>query len=204
MKVNRLKFALLGLMLALAGGWLAPRESLAATTYSMKVVASMPKGSAGEKPASTLPTNTKISPCNDATKVDWVAFTVTYNAGTVADKDVYFILYNPESTSKYYAILKPKMTSPTLVNVRATLAALDATNDIYVARGNNPGGSQTEIILGSFIPVDGVDTGTWQLVGIVADSTTVDFDDITTWSAWDVATVIFNKPWKGTTLAICQ
>lgn len=204
MKMNKLRFAVLGLALGAVGFF--PGVSLAATTtYSMKVVPSMPKSSAGEKPAATLPTNTKISPCNDAAKLDGVTFTATYNAGTPADKDVYFILYNPDSASKYYSILKPKMTTTTLVNVRADLAALTAAKltDIYLAKASNPGVTQTETILGSFIPVDGVDTGTWQLIGIIADSAAIDFDDITTWTAWDVATVIFNKPWKGATVATC-
>lgn len=206
MKANKLKFAVLGLTLALSAGCFAPGESLAATsTYSMKVVASMPTGSNGASLASTYPTNTKFTPCNNAVKLDAVTFTVTYNAGTTADKDVYFILYNSESASKYYSILKPKMTTSTLVNARATLAALTAAKatDIFLAKANNPGGAQTETLLGNFIPVDAVGTGTWQLIGIVADSTTVDFDDITTWSAWDVATVVFNKPWTGTVVATC-
>lgn len=206
MKTSKLKFALLGLTLALTTGYFTPGESLAATsTYAMKIVPTMPKGSSGEKPASTYPTNTKISLCNDAAKLDAVTFTLTYNAGTTADKDVYIILYNPEVASKYYSILKPKLTTTTLVNVRASLAALTAAKatDIYLPMASNPGGAQTETLLGNFIPLDGIPTGTWQLIGIVADSTTVDFDDITTWSAWDVATIILNKPWTGATVATC-
>lgn len=206
MKTTMWKLTFLGLAWATVAGCVFPGISSAATTtYAMKVVATMPKGTNGDALAATYPTNTKFTPCNNAAKLDAVTFTVTYNAGTTADKDVYFILYNPESANKYYSILKPKLTTATQVNARATLVALTAAKltDIYLPKASNPGGALTETILGSFIPVDGVDTGTWQLIGIVADSTTVDFDDITTWSAWDVATVVFNKPWMGATVASC-
>ena len=40
-------------------------------------------------------------------------------------------------------------------------------------------------------------------IAIIADSTTVNFDAPNTWTAWDVATVVFSQPWTGTTTRSC-
>lgn len=178
----------------------------AAYSYKITVAASMPKGFAGEKLATTQPTNTKTTPCSTA-KIDAVTFTVTYDAGkVVADlKDVYLILYNPGlGASPLYTIKRNALgTGPTLTAyATAALATAAAATDIYVKTTENPGtGSISETVLGGSIIVEGVASGTWQLVGIIADKATVDFDKPSTWAAWDVGTIVFGLPWTGTAAA---
>lgn len=183
-------------VLAFAGA-----ASAATYSYKMAVVASLPTGSAGATSVATRPTNTKMTPCSTA-KPDAVAFTVTYDAGKVAAdlKDVYLILYNPNDAGPFYTLKKNTLVAGPSLTARADVAALNTNKatDIYVATTSNLGaGSTSENVLGSSIPVDGVTSGTWQLVGIIADKASVDFDDPSTWAAWDVATVVFGKPWKG-------
>lgn len=179
-----------------------------AATYSMKIVVSMPAGSEGGSLATTQPSNTKLSPCVDATKVDAVTFTLTYNAGSPADKDVYLFLFNPNASGtgtnyRFYAIKKGTLTSPVAVTNRLDVPNLVAASDIYLPKASNPGGVITETLLGGSIILDGAPSGTWQMVGIVADNTTVNFDDPSTWAAWDVGTLVIRKPWPGATNATC-
>jgi hypothetical protein len=181
-----------------------------AATYSYKisVAASFPTGTAGKTLASTQPVSTKLTPCSTA-KIDAITFTVTYDAGnSVATlKDVYMILYNPDlGASPFYTFTRGALGSAPVLAARATPAALTAAKatDIYVKATENPGsGSITETVLGGYINVDGVTTGTWQMIAIIADNATVNFDDPTTWTAWDTATVIFGKPWKGAAGTAC-
>ena len=173
-----------------------------AYAYKITTVISMPKGSIGATLASTQPTNTKLTPCT-ASKIDAVTFTVTYDAGKlVADlKDVYFFLYHGD-TKTFYSIKRSALGGAgTVITSYATAALLTAAaaTDIYVKAADNLGqGSYTETLLGSSVLVDGVATGTWQLIGIIAANATVNFNDPTTWLAWDVATVMFSQPWVGT------
>lgn len=180
----------------------------AASSYSMKVVVSMPTGSAGASLSSTQPSNTKLSACSDAAKVDAVTFTLTYSAGSPADKDVYMILFNPNAdgtgSPKFYMIKKGILTSPATVTTRNNVANIVAASDIYLAKASNTGSSVTETLLGGSIIVDGAPSGTWQVVGIVADNTTVNFDDPLTWTAWDVGTFVLRKPWVGSANTTCQ
>lgn len=183
-------------------------QALAAYSYKMTVAVTMPSKTAGATTSSARPTNTKITPCSTAT-LDAVTFTVTYDAGKVLGtdlKDVYLILYNPDDGGKYYTIKRGSLSTGPSLTSRTTVAALDGAKatDIYVKAAENPGsGSISETVLGGYITVDGVTSGTWQLIGIIADSATVSFDDPTTWSAWDVATIIFGKPWKGASGTTC-
>jgi hypothetical protein len=167
----------------------------------MKVAVSMPSGTAGAALATTQPSNTKLSPCVSG-KVDAVTLTLTYNADSPADKDVYFFLFDPNAdgiiTPKFYMIQKGSLISPIAVTPRNTASTIVAATDMYLPVASNPGGSITETLLGGSILLVGVPTGTWQLVGIVADHTTVDFNDPTTWSAWDAGTFMIGLPWVAT------
>ncbi len=196
---------------------LLPSLAKAATAYSMKVVVTMPKGSQGEKPGTTMPSNTKISPCatSGSAIVNSVSITITYNAtGTlkVADKDIFIILFNPNNIdNKFIAFGRQTFPSLLLVTTSYTdVTALtgDAFNNvpecIYLSRSNNSGGSITETILNVVLTGALGVAGTWQVIGIVADYATVDFDDPTTWSAWDVGTFMVRKPWLGDRNFNCQ
>ncbi len=199
--------ALLGLLATAGAG-----SALAAYSYKMTAAITMPNGSAGATLATTQPSNTKFTPCV-ANKLDAVTFTITYDAGKVAGtdlKDVYVILRSPSSVfypdGILYTLTRNALGGGISFNGRADAAALTAakSTDIYLKVANNPGiGSITDTILASFIAVDGVATGTWQLIGIIADSATVNFDDPSTWAAWDVATVVFSQPWTGATVRSC-
>jgi hypothetical protein len=186
-----------------------PLSAGAAATYIMKVTPSMPKGSAGEKPLATQPVNTRFSPCNSAL-VDAVTFSLAYNAGSGSDLlDVYMIFFNPNGdgffSPRFYVVSKSALTTGGFALVpRNSLTDLDAQSDIYLPKEANPGVAITETLFGSFVSIDGVPAGTWQLVGIVADRSTIDFDDPGTWAAWDAATVILRKPWIGSANSVCQ
>jgi len=68
----------------------------------------------------------------------------------------------------------------------------------YLSAGENLGGTITETLLRSYLIFDGLHTGIWELVGIVADPTPVDFKDSATWSAWDVGSFMLGAPWTDT------
>lgn len=200
-------FAFLSGSLIATGAW-----AQATYKYTMTTTVTLPKGSAGEKTPTGLPLSMKISPCSDATKLDQVTFTVKYDAGkTDTDKrDVYVIFHRLDATGaagneKFYTLVKVFPGSTAQLNARADVAALTAaaTTDIYVKAANNLGGAITETVLGGNIILEGLQAGMWSLVGIVADSTTVDFDDPATWLAWDVAPFLVRKPWEGTANNTC-
>jgi hypothetical protein len=192
---------------------LLPSLAKAATTaYSMKVVVTMPKGSEGEKPGTTMPSNTKISPCTPGAtgKVNSVSLTITYNAGTPADKDIFIILFNPNYATPFIAFGKQTFPSSLLVTTTYTVvadlttAAKTLPESIYLTRSRNSGGSITETILNVVLTGAADVAGTWQVTGIVADYASVDFDDPTTWSAWDTGTFMIRKPWLGAINTGCQ
>lgn len=181
---------------------LAPSVGQAA--YAVKVTLAAPKGSSGEKPAAKYPTTTKTIPC-DAPSFDAITMTVVYDATTAAkvvDRDVYLMLYSPEGVggegTRFFVMKKQNIGSSFRMVPRQNWSDIQST-DIYMPRAENlsPAGAVTEVLLSSVISVQGADAGIWQLVGIVADSATVSFNDPSTWSAWDVATIVLRKPWKG-------
>jgi hypothetical protein len=198
--------ALCGAMLLASG-----QVGAAAYAYKISVAATIPKGFAGEKPLSTQPSNTKFTPCS-AAKLDGVTFTVTYDAGKLLSdmKDVYLILYNPDVNStvginqgpfftvRKYPLGNNQVLTPylTVTDLNDTTGTTAAKNDIYVKASENPGsGAISEPVFGGSIILEGVTSGTWQMVGIIADHLTINFNDPTTWAAWDVATIILGKPW---------
>lgn len=186
----------------------------AAATTSIKVAVTFPTGSAGATVNKLLPSATKISACTDATKIDAVTFTVTYNAADPASTtavplpplNLYVFLYNPDSANKYYSVTKTTLGSSVTVTPYANVAALTAgaVANPYLAGTDNFAVSGVDSLFGSHIKIDGVLTGTWQLIGILANpASSPDFDNPATWAAWDVATVIFGMPWNSTGAKTC-
>lgn len=199
-------------ILGLSGLTLALLATPAEAAYSMKVVASMPKGTAGEKPAAKYPTNTKMSPC-DNPLFDAVTFTVTYeatNAAKKVDRDVYFVLSNPEAkmAPKFLMLQKRNLGSDFSSTYRGDVSEFSPIADIYMPRAENLsiGGPFTDIIISNAISLQGAGAGIWTLTGIVADGTSPNFsfDDPTTWDAWDTATIMLRKPWTGNRKQICE
>lgn len=198
------------------GLWLtgsALAQTTTTTTYSMAIAVSMPKGSAAEKLATTQPTASKYTPCSPG-KIDAITFTVSFNAG-VQDKDVYLFFVSPwmlgadASSAQFYFLRRRNINSTgggTAIELRNNVADVLARNTadiVYLPKLQNVGGTLVDTVMGSYVTVDGVPQGTWQLVGIVADSTKMSFADPSTWSAWDVATVVIGKPFGSSTNDTC-
>jgi hypothetical protein len=182
---------------ALAIGLLAPSAWAADYAYKVTMTITAPKGSAGETLVTSRPTSTKISPCSDA-KPDQITIT------TLEKRDLFIILHSP--TGGLFALKKYTLgSSPTISGpfTPSTLVGSVAAN-VYLPAADNLGqGAQTDPLFGGYINLESIATGTWQLVGIIANSTTVDFDDPTTWSAWDATTLMVGKPWAGTSKTVC-
>jgi hypothetical protein len=183
----------------------------ATTGYSMKIVVSKPKGSAGEKLAATLPSATAYTPCNATETLDALTFKLTYAAGSSAEdfRDVYLLFLDPAAnlitSAPFYMIaVRPLADGGAILVPRFALDEIDPDDDMYLAAEDNLGNTVTENLISSALLVDGVPLGTWQLVGIIADRNTVDFGDASTWDAWDVATVVLGQPWTSDAKLTCQ
>lgn len=175
--------------------------------YSMKIVPTFPKGSAAEKLTATQPSNTKFTPC-DPSKVDAVTFTMTYDAGNPTKAgtmhDVYVLIFTPNGGSNNVTQYQVGVRQPLNAGWLA-FEPIDSIDELttnkatmmYLPRSLNPSGKVTENLVMANLGLDGVPKGTWQIVGIIADSTssTLDFGDSNTWDAWDVATVVVGQPW---------
>lgn len=166
----------------------------------------MPKNAAGGTLAATDPVSTKYSPCNDTLKPDVLQISVTYDAfgkSKTTDRDVFLIFYNPENYPRYLLVSKPTIAINNRIFTSYTdIYALDspvARQTAYLPREFNTAGSGTEVLLGNTLGIDSVLAGTWQIIGVIADrkSDKFSFDDNATWDAWDVATVMFGRPWVG-------
>ncbi|MEO7107202.1 MAG: hypothetical protein ABIZ09_12590 [Rhodoferax sp.] len=173
--------------------------------YKVNMTLTAPKGSAAEKLATNKPSTTKMTPCID-TLPDQVNITITYDAGKTAleRRDLYVILNSPTGT--LFPIKKYTLGSSPVIRGPFTPSTLTGSLDdnIYLRSADNLGqGSQTETLFGGYISLESVATGTWQVVSILANSSTVDFEDPATWSAWDVATLIVGKPWAGVSKGSC-
>lgn len=195
-------FAVVGCFCASAG-WAA---------YTMKVAITAPKGSSGDKPAAKYPTATRTLPC-DGPGFDAITMTATYDASNAAkqvDRDVYLMLFNPEAIGapRFMVLKKQNIGSPLVVHWRNDFSEINPREDVYLPRGENLSttGAVTEVLVSSVVSAQGATSGIWQLIGIVADSSsaTLNFDDPATWDAWDVATVVLRKPWRGQIATICQ
>lgn len=217
----------LSILLA-SGLALASFEGHSASGYSMKITASKPKGSAADAVAKdkTLPSTSPFTPCTlDA--VDALSFKLIYNAGTsltdatLPSRDVYLFFYNPNALGaaaevpgvpcldanglpvpcdpRVWAVTKTASNfNQIALTPRADVTDIVAATDIYLTDWENLGGTITDTLLRSYVAFDDMHTGLWELVGIVADSATVDFKVPSTWSAWDVETFVIGAPWTGT------
>jgi hypothetical protein len=181
------------------------------SSYSMTIGISHPKGSASEKLLSTQPTGTDYSPCDNDAKLDAVSFELSYKAGSDESdlRDVYVFFFTPnadgETSARYFAVSKRGLFQGGVAIIpRHTVEDIDPVLDIYQDAESNLGGSVTENLISSSILLDGIPVGTWHLVGIVADSASVDFKDPETWEAWDVVTLILGMPWAGTGTGLCE
>jgi len=150
--------------------------------------------------------------CNNAGIGDAVTITLAYNAGsTTADfRDVYLFFYNPSaagynSDPRVFVVSKTNLASggPAL-DPRADIQDVVAGADAYLPAAKNLGGAKTETLFGDYILLDGAADGTWQIVGIIADSAKINCDDPSTWDAWDVASLILGKPWTGSPYTLCK
>jgi hypothetical protein len=185
----------------------------AQAAYSMKVTATFPKGSSGEKPAARYATNTKTAPCDDPATFDAVTFTMTYevsNTKKQADRDVYLILSNPEGIAapKFLVLKKRNLGSQFDSLARNDIRDISRTGDVYLPRAENlsAAGAFTETIISSAISLQGAASGIWTLTGIIGDgqSNLFNLDDPATWDAWDTATIMLRKPWVGNIKTACE
>lgn len=179
--------------------------------YSTTITVAAPKGSAGELAAKdkTLPVGLRFSPCN-ATGLDQLAFTLKYDAGKPAVGSVPSSLQNVYLVFHKDGVFFPLVRQPLLGTtgpyfVSRTVTTMDA-DDTYTAAANNLGGIQTEVVLGGNLTVEELPSGVWNLTAIIANGSAVNFDDPTTWSAWDTTSFILRKPWttSASTSAACQ
>lgn len=176
---------------------------------SIKVAVSFPTGSSGATIVKSLPTSTKISPCT-AAKIDAATFTVTYDATRAAAGavpasvyDVYIIFYNPEGANKFYSVSKDTLSNGVKISAFTDAVALAAgpVAPYVIGTSNFATGSVTDTLFGSSILVESLTTGTWQIIGILGDSSVTAtlpfaFNDPATWIVWDAATVLLGSPWS--------
>lgn len=182
----------------------------------------------------TLPAGVDFSPCwakvaatvdaagktiPEKLNLDQLAFTIKFDAGKKAEelRNVYVIFSHPDTgltagSNPYLAlsVFRDKLTNSALFKPYATAAGIQAS-DTYAAATTNLGYAQTETILGGNIPLEGLSSGLWLVTAIIGGSsitgttaTAVNFDDPSTWDAWDSKPFMLGKPWKGTTAASCE
>ena len=188
--------------------------------YSVTLGITTPKASAADLATKdkTLPASIDFSPCDSATAKDQLAFTIKFDAGKKAEelRNVYVIFSHPDTgltagSNPYLAlsVFRDKLTNSALFKPYATAAGIQAS-DTYAAATTNLGYAQTETILGGNIPLEGLSSGLWLVTAIIGGSsisnttaTAVNFDDPSTWDAWDSKPFMLGKPWKGTTAPTC-
>lgn len=178
-------------------------NAYAVTTYaySIGLTTTAPKGSSSELASKekTLPIGIKFSPCT-ASKLDQFAFTIKYDAGKTVDdmQSVYLVFNKPDSHNYgfYPLVRQPLTTTGAFFKVYNNSSDMIPT-DTYTAAANNLGGAQTEIILGGSMSMETLGAGLWMITAIIAPEKTVNFDDPSTWSAWDTVPFMLRKPWLG-------
>lgn len=202
------------LALAILGITLPVEDSHAAAyKYAISLALSMPAGSAGATLTADMPKGIKISPCSSAAALDQITIALKYDAGKVAadKRDVYMVFYRTDAVGnsfdpKFFPIVK-RFPGPNFqVVARADVQDMNDNKaaDIYVTAANNLGGAITETILGGNIVLEALPSGLWMALSIIADSATIDFDDPSTWLAWDAVPFLLRKPWQGTANSTCQ
>ena len=198
--------------------------------YSVTLSITKPKGSAADLATKdkTLPAGVNFSPCKASVaadvatntsavpNLDQLAFTIKYDAGkSEADlQNVYLIFSHPDTgltkdAKPYLALVRNNLGNNIEFKAYATAAGTQGIQrtDAYAAATNNLGYAQTEVIFGGNIGLEGLSSGLWLLTAIIANSATVNFDDPSTWSAWDTVPFMLRKPWRGDTTytaAVCQ
>lgn len=214
MKIHNLPTAL-GMMAALTFQAFAPVASAQTATtykYSVSITVSEPPGSAAALTAAgpKKPTSTKSSPCSSASALDQLNFTLKYDAGkntAIADtrRSIYVIFNKPDfATGGYVVLVKNPLQSVSPFFVATDTAAAIVKANTYIAAANNLSVAQSETLLGGNLRLEGLPTGLWSVTAIMADSAAVNFDDPSTWDAWDVTTFVLGKPWMGATNTSCQ
>lgn len=193
---------------ALAPAAVSAQTASPAYKYSVTLSIGAPAGSAAAAITTdkTLPIATKFTPCT-ATKLDQFAFTIKYDAGKVAAdlQDVYLIFHKPElATNGYFPLVRRSITSAAPFFKVYNAAAQILPTDTYVSATANVGGAQTEVVLGGNLPLEGLDAGLWMVTAIIAPAASVNFDDPTTWKAWDSIGFLLRKPWRGTSTPTCE
>ncbi len=191
------------LALALAHG--APAWAQSTYAYSVTLTVTAPKGSSAETASKNkkLPVGMRFSPC-DTSALDQLAFTIKYDAGKPAASTTpdtlqnVYLVFHKDGT--YFPLVRQPLlgTSPYFTDYTSPVSILDT--DTYTAAADNLGGPQTEVVLGGNLTVQGLDSGVWNITAIIANPP-VNFDDSSTWSAWDTASFALRKPWKGTATA---
>ncbi len=188
---------------ALAASFAPAVHAQATYAYSVSMTVAAPKGSAAETASKnkTLPTGIKFSTC-DAAALDQFAFTLKYDAGkptvgtALSTLQNVYVIFHRDAGQFFPLVRQPLNTTGAFFKVYPASGSILAT-DTYTATADNLGGVQTEVILGGNLTVHGLDSGVWLITAIVAPAATVNFDDPTTWSAWDTTPFMLRKPWKG-------
>ncbi|NUN60944.1 MAG: hypothetical protein HUU13_07550 [Burkholderiaceae bacterium] len=184
-----------------------------AYAYSVALTVASPTGSSAAAAAKvkTLPLGLKFSPC-EATTLDQFAFTIKFDAGklgtttpaTPETRQNAYLIFHKDGTA-YFPLVRQPLTNSSNAFFKAYTSPADiAKTDAYTAAANNLGGLQTEVILGGNLTVQGLDSGVWLITAIIAPEDTVNFNDPSTWSAWDTTAFMLRKPWRGPTASICQ
>jgi len=132
---------------------------------------------------------------------------ITDPADGTLDYDLYFFFVNFGGSgtgfpdAQIYAVSRYDPFTSTRTGVHIELSAnassINATTGMLLKSGDFSADAISEIIFGGTIRMDGfgLQQGTWMAVSILADNTTVDFTDASTWVAWDAVPFILGLPW---------
>lgn len=211
----------------------AQAQTTTTYAYSASITLGSPAGSSTTgTPAKNKPVGIKALPCGSGT--DALTFTLKYDAGKLlatpddvvqsdSRKDVY-VIFSKDSTSSgatSAAMIAQLFRSGTGLAGQTVqvgpLTAIGASTSTIVASELNANksktyyskltvasGAQTEVIFGGQISLEGLTSGVWVATVIIADSATVNFDDLNTWAAWDAVPFLLGKPWTGTVNTVCS
>lgn len=224
MKINVSGTAYLVMVCAFASFVHAATTTSCTGTPCVKVTVTVPKGASGSPvdggSSSVLASKTIYTPCNNA-GTDQISIVINgQNSKAKPYYDLYFFIVNTSASGSSNADLRynqfyvfrrfnhfnvnifPAGRLPGVeLFTQATSATLDKEEVLLRAEdfaklGN---GIIKETILQGAFSVDGwsLSQGTYMAVAILADRTTaVNFDNPSTWVAWDAVPIIFNSPWQ--------
>ncbi len=194
--------------------------------YNVVITAATPKGSAADKLTAAgkkaTPTSTKFTPClavadtMSTGTIDQMTFTLKYEAGSATDsatvKNLYLLLTPPNATAigNVFSITRDDTN---LINTPIAIGLFGAATTLgtkaYTLAENNPGGSQTEVVFGGAIPLEGLSTGLWTLTAVIGDSADLNstpgaLGGATSWEAWDSVSFLVGSPFPGGSPANCS